>query len=328
MVTSRTDKVAQALWYIAPGKAEIRQETLAPTGQGEARVRALFGALSRGTEALVLAGRVPESEHERMRAPLMGGSFPFPVKYGYATVGEIEEGPKDLRGRSVFALHPHQNLFNIAAKLAVVLPDNIPPQRAVLAANMETALNAVWDAGVGPADRVAIVGAGAVGALVAFLCGRIPGADVTLVDINPARGELAEKLGVRFAKPETAKADCDIVFHTSGSAAGLATALSLGGEEAAVLEMSWYGDMSVTALLGGAFHSRRLRLISSQVGRIAPSHRPRWTHERRLAAAVALLADARLDALLAPAIAFHDLPMRLPAILDPKSGTLCQLIAY
>ena len=193
---------------------------------------------------------------------------------------------------------------------------------------METALNAVWDAGVGPADRVAIVGAGTVGALVAFLCGKIPGTDVTLVDINAARGELAEKLGVRFARPEAAKGDCDIVFHTSGSAAGLASAIALAGEEATVLEMSWYGDMSVAASLGGAFHSRRLRLISSQVGQIAPSHRPRWTHARRLAAAVALLGDARLDALLAPAVAFDDLPKKLASILDPKSGTLCQLIAY
>jgi hypothetical protein len=327
VATSRTKK-AQALWYVAPGQAEIREEVLAPTGPGGARVRALFGALSRGTEALVLAGRVPTSEHERMRAPLMGGSFPFPVKYGYATVGEIEEGPQDLRGRSVFALHPHQSLFNVPAKAAIVLPENIPPRRAVLAANMETALNAVWDAGAGPTDHIAIVGGGAIGALVAFLCGKIPGTDVTLVDINPARGELAQKLGVRFAKPETAAGDCDIVFHASGSATGLATALTLAGEEATVLEMSWYGDVSVTAPLGGAFHSRRLRLISSQVGRVAPSHRPRWTHERRLAAAVALLADERLEALLAPAVTFHDLPKKLPGILDPKSGILCQLIAY
>ena len=145
--------------------------------------------------------------------------------------------------------------------------------------------------GLGRTDHIAIVGGGAIGALVAFLCGKIPGTDVTLVDINPARGELAQKLGVRFAKPETAAGDCDIVFHASGSATGLATALTLAGEEATVLEMSWYGDVSVTVPLGGAFHSRRLRLISSQVGRVAPSHRPRWTHERRLAAAVALLAD-------------------------------------
>jgi hypothetical protein len=325
---SRSEQVAQALWYSGPGQADIRQETLAPPGAGDVRVRALFGAISRGTEALVLAGRVPESEFERMRAPFMAGHFPFPVKYGYATVGRIEGGTEALLGRTVFTLHPHQNVFNIPASAAMVLPENLPPQRAVLAANMETALNAVWDAAPGPADRIAIVGAGVVGSLVAYLCGRIPGTEVTLVDINPARAELAKTLGVGFAKPETAKGDCDLVVHASGHAAGLGTALALAGEEATVLELSWYGDASVAAPLGGGFHSRRLRLVSSQVGRIAPSHRPRWTHGRRLAAALDLLADARLDALLAPAVAFEDLPRRLPDILDASRGVLCQLIAY
>ena len=328
MAISRTDEVAQALWYSRPGHAEIRQETLAPPGADEVRVRALYGALSRGTEALVLAGRVPESEFERMRAPFMAGHFPFPVKYGYATVGRIEGDTAALRGRNVFTLHPHQDLFNIPAGAAILLPENLPPQRAVLAANMETALNAVWDAAPGPADRIAIVGAGVVGSLVAYLCGRIPGAEVTLVDINPARAELARALGVSYASAETAEGDCDLVVHASGNPAGLGTALALAGEEATVLEMSWYGDAPVTAPLGGAFHSRRLRLVSSQVGRIAPSHRPRWTHGRRLAAALALLADARLDALLAPAIAFGDLPRRLPDILDARSSILCQPITY
>jgi 2-desacetyl-2-hydroxyethyl bacteriochlorophyllide A dehydrogenase len=258
---SRSEQVAQALWYSGPGQADIRQETLAPPAAGDVRVRALFGAISRGTEALVLAGRVPESEFERMRAPFMAGHFPYPVKYGYATVGRIEGGTEALLGRTVFTLHPHQNVFNIPASAAVVLPENLPPQRAVLAANMETALNAVWDAAPGPADRIAIVGAGVVGSLVAYLCGRIPGTEVTLVDINPARAELAKTLGVGFAKPETAKGDCDLVVHSSGHAAGLGTALALAGEEATVLEMSWYGDASVAAPLGGGFHSRRLRLV-------------------------------------------------------------------
>lgn len=328
MAISRTDEMAEALWYSGPGKAEIRREKLVPPGTDEVRVRALFGAVSRGTEALVLAGRVPESEFERMRAPFMAGDFPFPVKYGYATVGRVEGGAEALRGRTVFTLHPHQTLFNLPADAAVVLPENLPPQRAVLAANMETALNAVWDAAPGPADRIAIVGAGVVGALVGYLCGQIPGAEVTLVDLNPARAELARALGVGFARPEAAKGDCDLVVHASGNPAGLGTALALAGEEATVLEMSWYGDASVTASLGGAFHSRRLRLISSQVGKIAPSHRPRWTHGRRLAAALALLADPRLDALLAPAVAFADLPQRLPDILDAGSGILCQAITY
>jgi NADPH:quinone reductase-like Zn-dependent oxidoreductase len=205
VVTSSTNEFAQALWYVAPGQAEIREEKLTAPRPGEVRVRALFGALSRGTEALVLAGRVSESEFDRMRAPFMGGRFPFPVKYGYATVGQIEDGPEKKGGRIVFALHPHQRLFNIPESATVALPETVQPQRAVLAANMETALNAVWDAAAGPADRIAIVGAGAVGALVAFLCGRLAGADVTLVDINESRAELAQKLGVRFSKPETAK---------------------------------------------------------------------------------------------------------------------------
>ena len=326
--TGRTDEVARALWYIGPGQAEIRQENLAALGTEDVRVRALFGAFSRGTEALVFGGRVPESEYGRMRAPFMAGEFPFPVKYGYATVGRIEDGPEALLGRQVFTLHPHQDLFNVPASAAIPLPDHLPLKRAVLAANMETALNAVWDAAPGPADRIAVVGAGVVGSLVAYLCGRLPGAEVTLIDINPARAELASALGVGFARPEAANGDCDLVVHASGHPSGLETALALAGDEATVLELSWYGDAPVTASFGGAFHSRRLRLVSSQVGRIAPSHRPRWTHVRRLAAALALLADARLDALLAPAVAFHDLARRLPDILDASNGVLCQPITY
>ncbi|MGA7679985.1 MAG: zinc-binding alcohol dehydrogenase [Pseudolabrys sp.] len=328
MATDSTADIAQALWYVAPGRVEIREERLAAPRPGEVRVRALFGALSRGTEALVLAGRVPESEFERMRAPFMGGHFPFPIKYGYATVGRIENGPQEQLGRIVFALHPHQHLFNIPESAIVALPETVLPQRAVLAANMETALNAVWDSAAGPADRIAIVGAGTVGALVAFLCGGLAGAEVMLVDINERRAELAQKLSVRFAKPETAKGDCDLVVHASGTAAGLRTALALAGEEATVLELSWYGDTPVAAPLGGAFHSRRLRLISSQVGQVASSHRPRWTHNRRLAAAIDLLADSRLDALLAPMVSFYDLPRRLPDILDARNGVVCQLISY
>jgi threonine dehydrogenase-like Zn-dependent dehydrogenase len=327
MAASASADTASSLWYCGPGKAEIRQDLLSTPGAGEIRVKTLYSAISRGTESLVFDGRVPESEFGRMRAPFMDGDFPFPVKYGYAAVGRVEDGGP-LRGRSVFALHPHQTAFNIAASSLVALPDDVPPHRAVLGANMETALNGVWDAAPGPADRITIIGAGVVGSLVAYLCGRLPGASVTLVDINPARAELATALGVDFAAPDKAQLDCDLVVHASGSPDGLNTALKLAGDEATVLEMSWYGDRAVSAPLGGPFHSRRLRLLSSQVGSIAPSHRPRWTYHRRLSAAVALLADPNLDILLAPAIAFADMPKRLPEILSPGSATLCQPIAY
>jgi hypothetical protein len=326
MAVNESADTAAALWYRGPGQAELREEAIAPPKADEIRVHALYGAISRGTEALVFNGRVPKSEFNRMRAPFMAGQFPFPVKYGYATVGQVESGA--LRGKTVFTLHPHQTLFNIPASAAVEIPQSVPPERAVLAANMETALNAVWDAAPGPCDRIAVVGAGVVGSLVAWLCGQIPGAEVTLVDTNPARAELAGAFGVGFADPSRAKGECDLVVHASGAPEGLGTAVELAGEEATVLEMSWYGDRAVTAMLGGAFHSRRLRLVSSQVGKIAPSHRPRWTYSRRLAAAVALLGDSRLDALLAPAVKFPDLPRQLPNILGAGSGTLCQLIAY
>jgi hypothetical protein len=318
----------KALWYVGPGRAELREETVAAPEAEEVRVRALFGAISRGTERLVQAGRVPASEYERMRAPFMGGVFPFPVKYGYATVGRVDEGPAALRQRVVFTLHPHQSVFTLPATAVFPIPDNVPPERAVLAANMETALNAVWDGAPGPADRIAVVGGGLVGLLVAYLCTRLPGTEVTVVDIVAARAGLAHAIGARFAEPGAGPADCDLVFHTSGAAAGLATALRLAGEEASVVELSWHGSGEVAVPLGEAFHSRRLRLVSSQVGKVAPSHRSRWSHGRRLAAALALLCAPELDLLIAPALAFEELPARLPSVFSSDSDVICPLIRY
>jgi len=320
------DRPIKALWYVAPGRAELRDEALAAPIAGEVRVRALFGAISRGTERLIASGRVPASEFERMRAPFMAGAFPFPVKYGYATVGRIEDGPAG--GVVVFALHPHQDAFTIPDEAAVRVPASLPPARAVLAANMETALNAVWDGAPAPADRIAVVGGGMIGLLVARLCTRLPGAEVTIVDIAPGRAELARALGAGFANPDDALGERDLVFHASGSGAGLATALRLAGEEATIVELSWYGMGDVTAPLGEAFHSRRLRLVASQVGKVAPSHRTRWSHRRRLDAALALLDDPALDALLAPAVDFEDLPGQLPHLLAPTGDARCPLIRY
>jgi len=243
-------------------------------------------------------------------------------------VGRIMAGPDALIGRTAFALHPHQTAFVLPAGRVALLPAGVPAARAVLAANMETALNALWDAAPGPADRIAVVGAGVVGALCAWLAGRLPGVEVTLIDIDPGRAAVAAALGVGFALPDAAPGECDVVIHASATAAGLATALRLAGSEAAVVELSWYGAGEVAVPLGEAFHSRRLRLISSQVGQVAPSHRPRWSHARRMDAALALLADPALDAVIAPAVDFHDLPARLPEILTAPGGVLCQLIRY
>jgi threonine dehydrogenase-like Zn-dependent dehydrogenase len=324
----RAELTAEALWYVGPGRAEIRQERLGPLAEGMVRVRARYGGISRGTEALIAAGNVPSSEYSRMRTPCMAGSFPFPVKCGYSTAGRVEAGPDRLVGRDVFALHPHQTVFDVPVDDAVPVPSDVPIARAVLAANMETALNATWDADPLPSGPIAVVGAGAVGALVGFLCARERGAQVTLIDINPARAELARALRLNFATPDDAPVDCELVVHASADPRGLATALDIAGDEATILEMSWYGVGSVPVPLGGAFHSRRLKLVSSQVGKVAPSRRATTSHRQRLQQAIELLADARLDALLMPAVPFYELPERLSNILGPKSGVLCQLIAY
>jgi NADPH:quinone reductase-like Zn-dependent oxidoreductase len=319
---------AHALWYVTRGRAELRPVELGEPGPDAILVRTLWTALSRGTERLVFEGRVPPSDGERMRAPFQEGGFPFPVKYGYCAVGVVEAGPRDLLGRTVFALYPHQDRFVVPAAAALPVPDGVPARRAVLAANMETALNALWDSGAGPGDRVVVVGAGVVGCLVAALAGSLPGADVTLVDLDLSRRSVASALGVGFAKPLDAPGEADVVFHASGHPEGLACALACAGMEAMIVEMSWYGDQMVPAPLGLDFHSRRLKIVSSQVGEVSASRRPRWDHRRRLEKALALLADDRLDVLITEEVAFRDLTGEMPRLLAPGAPGLCTAIRY
>ncbi len=324
--------VARALWYVKPGSAELRTERLNALKPSEARVATLYSAISRGTERLVANGEVPLSEATRMRAPLQSGDFPFPVKYGYSAAGVVTAGPETLMGKQVFCLHPHQDHFQVPAEMLAVIPDGIPAKRATLAANMETALNAHWDAGTGPGDRVLVVGAGVVGLLVAHLAARIAGVGVAITDIDAGRAPLAEALGLKFSTPGEAPADNAIVFHTSASGQGLETAIDSCAFEGRVIEMSWYGTRPVTIRLGGAFHSRRLTVISSQAGHVAPSRRAGTTHKDRLAKALSLLDDPALDALVSDEIPFDDLVAALPHILSGAhsgtSGGLAPVIRY
>jgi threonine dehydrogenase-like Zn-dependent dehydrogenase len=322
------DRRARALWYASRGVVALRSEALRPPRPDEALVRTLFSGISRGTERLVFNGEVGMSEWQRMRCPHQEGAFPFPVKYGYCATGVVEEGPAELRGRTVFCLHPHQDRFTAPVASLVPVPEDVPPRRATLAANMETALNALWDGGCGPASRIVVVGAGVIGLLVTALAARLPGAEVTTVDRDLQRAPIIAALGARFALPEDAPTEADVAFHASASASGLNTAIASLGCEGTIVEMSWYGDKPVAAGLGGAFHSRRLRLIASQVGRVAAGWRARWSGARRLAAAVRLLADPALDALVAREIAFAEAPGELPRILAADAPGLAPVIRY
>lgn len=307
---------ARAFWTVAPGMGELREETLGAEG---VLVETLASGISRGTEATVFAGRVPPSQYAAMRAPLMGGSFPFPVKYGYSAVGRTVEG------RRVFVLHPHQDRFRAPAAMCIPVPDAVPADRAVLAANMETALNISWDAAALPGERILVVGAGVVGLLAAALLARIPGTIVTVADPDAARVAPATRLGCTFIPPSDAPGEQDLIVHASGSEDGLRLALDRAAFEGRIVEASWFGDRAPSLPLGEAFHAQRLRIISSQVGRIAPPMRGRRTHGERLALALALLADPAFDCLLEPPTDFADLPRAMPRLL---AGGLCHVVRY
>ncbi|PWN00834.1 dehydrogenase [Nocardioides silvaticus] len=319
---------ARAFWLTEPGRGEIRSEALPAPGPDEVLVRALRSGISRGTEALVFRGEVPPDQYDAMRAPFQQGDFPGPVKYGYLSVGVVEQGPERLAGRRVFCLHPHQSAYVVPASAVTPLPPYVPTERAVLAGTVETAVNAVWDAAPLVGDRITVVGGGMVGCCIAALVARIPGAQVTLVDTEPSREHVADTLGASFATPDGARGGCDLVFHASATSAGLQRSLELLGTEGTVHDVSWYGDRAVTVPLGGAFHSGRLSIRSSQVGMIAPSRRGRRSHADRLRLAMELLEDSALDVLLTGTSTLDELPGVLARLADGDRTTLCHSIDY
>ena len=319
---------ARAFWLAEPGRGEIRAASVATPARDEVLVRSLHSGVSRGTETLVFRGGVPASQRDEMRAPYQEGDFPAPVKYGYLNVGVVEQGPAELVGKTVFSLYPHQTRFVVPATAVTVVPDGVPAARAVLAGTVETAVNALWDAAPLIGDRVAVVGGGMVGCSVAGVLAGFPGAKVQLVDADPARAAIAERLGVGFALPADAAGDCDVVVHASATSAGLTRSLELLAAEATVIELSWYGDQQVSIPLGEFFHSRRLVVKSSQVGSIAPARRGRRTYADRLALALDLLADPRFDALITGQSDFDDLPAVMPRLADGSLPALCHVVNY
>ncbi len=319
---------ARAFWITAAGRGEIRDENLAAPGSDEVLVRTCYSAISRGTETLVFSGAVPPSEFQRMRAPFQVGDFPAPVKYGYINVGVVEQGPSALRGRSVFCLYPHQTRYVVPASAVCALPDGLPPERAVLAANLESVVNGLWDAAPRAGDRIAVIGAGTLGCLFAWLAARFPGCEVELIDINVEKAAIAKLIGVPFMLPNQATPEADLVVHASGSSDGLSNALELAGFEATVLEMSWFGNRRPTLPLGEAFHAKRLTLRSSQVSAVAAAQRSRWTPRRRLELVLRLLLDPCLDGLITGESSFSELPEVLKRLSKDPGNTLCHRITY
>lgn len=319
---------AYAFWLRAPGVGEIRPVTLPEPERDDVLVRTLRSGVSRGTETLVFRGGVPRDQYAVMRAPFQEGDFPGPVKYGYLNVGTVEHGPPELLGRTVFCLYPHQTAYVVPAGAVAVVPDTVPPARAVLAGTVETAVNALWDAGPLVGDRVTVVGAGMVGCCVARLLSRFPAVHATLVDVDPGRAEVAAAIGVEFALPAEAADGRDLVVHASATSAGLQLSLELLAREGTVVDLSWYGDREVRLSLGGVFHSRRLTIRSSQVGTFSPARSGSRTHADRLALALEVLRDPAFDALLTGQSPFCELPDLMARLAAGSLSALCHTITY
>ncbi|MEM7056601.1 MAG: zinc-binding alcohol dehydrogenase [Pseudomonadota bacterium] len=323
------DIKAHALVYSGPRQTRIDEVVLPDMAPGLVEVVAECSAISRGTERLVFEGRVPEAEWTRMRAPHQVGAFPFPVRYGYASVGRVAAGPQKLLDRHVFCLFPHQTRYRVPVDAVVPVPKDVPPARAVLAANMETALNAVWDAAPQPGMRCLVVGAGLLGALItACLSSR---SDIS-VDVTDKKADPVVKwadVDVNFMSPQdVVPQSFDLAFHTSASGPGLQTAIDALNFEGRLIELSWHGDRKVEVRLGGNFHANRLQIISSQVGHIAPSRRNAISYSDRLALALDALHTEWLDQLITEEIAFSALPEELPRLLHADAPGIATRIVY
>jgi 2-desacetyl-2-hydroxyethyl bacteriochlorophyllide A dehydrogenase len=303
----------QAVWFAGPRRAELREEEAPPPGPDQARVRTLASAISHGTEMLVYRGQV--TPNLALDLPALAGSFGFPIKFGYACAGQILEvgsavenlAPGDL----VFALHPHQQVFTIAAETLLRLPPGSDPLAAVFCANLETALTIVHDAAPRLGETVLIVGQGVVGLLTTALLSRC-GARVIAVDPLEQRRLLAGRMGADVAvAPEDLSIGlgarpADIAIEVSGTPAALQSAIDHLAVEGTVVVASWYGSKAVSLDLGGAFHRKRLSLRSSQVGRINPALTPRWDYARRRETVRDLLAQVDPTVLISHRFALNE----------------------
>lgn len=305
---------ARAIWFERPGVAALRAERLVDPERGEVVVRTLYSGISAGTERLVLAGTVPREAREAMTLPSMRGSFDFPICYGYAAVGVIEEsarGEAPPPSARVLALYPHRDRFVANAAELSRLPDGVPAPRLVLAPSVETAITIVWDAGVSLGHRAVVVGLGVIGLLVVRLAARGGAAHIAAVDRDPARRDLARALGAAetWASVDEAPVEAaDALIEASGSPELLAPLCARAGVDARIVVASWYGARTATLPLGGLFHPHRASIRSSQVARIPPERRDRWDRARRWGLACTLLADDALDALIAPPVPLADAP--------------------
>ena len=294
----------RALWHETTEHSTIRSVQI-PMDSSKVLVDARYSLISIGTELLVARGNVPPQLQVDMDVPYMEGDLMLPVKYGYSLVGVDTS-----TNTAVHLMHPHQDKCHVDRLSLFEIPDDVPLKRAALASNLETVLNATWDAAVSPGERVLIVGFGLIGSLIARVVADIPGVELIVAEVNPARARLASEMGFETIEiPLPASAPFDLAFNTSASGKGLQTALDMVGLEGRVIELSWYGNQQVSMSLGGEFHALRKRILSSQVSRIPAHMASRWNFKRRKEAVFRLLQNPAFDQHITHEITLDEAPL-------------------
>ncbi len=319
-------KVPLALWHISAEKSTLQEAAYPEIQDKVCEIRALYSLVSTGTERLVASGHTPPELYHAMQVPYMEGNFSFPIKYGYSLVGKVMKGP--FQDKLVHVPHPHQDDCRVAARDVFPVPDAVPAMRATLASNLETAVNAVWDAGVSVGDRVCVVGFGIIGSLVARLLSMLPAVSLTIVEKDNYRKKAAQAMGFEVSYPKNIPPNLDIAFHCGSTAAGLQTCIDAVGLEGKVIEMSWYGNKPVEINLGQSFHSQRKSIICSQVSRLPDSHQARWDFKRRKEVVFELLKSPDFDQHITKIVPFTELPEVFSEIRKASSKQLAWVADY
>ena len=335
------ERPAVSIWFASPKTVELRASSVLPPGRGEVRIEAVFSGISHGSEMMVYRGEVPVGLALDSTLSTLQGSFGFPVKYGYASVGRVVDvgsGINELaEGDLVFSFNPHETCYTVPATVVIKLPQELDPRIGVFAANVETALNSLLDAAPRLGERVVVIGQGVVGLLVTQLVRKAGASLVITSDLYEKRRHLSRSAGADMVVDPAAEnlAECvlsmtggagaDVVIEASGQPRALDDGIAAASQEGRVVVVSWYGTKRAELALGSDFHRKRLTLKSSQVSNLDPSLTPRWSILRRRELAVRYLAELCLDDLIS-----HVLPFNRAAeayrLIDQRPAEVIQIV--
>ncbi len=339
--TSVQERPAVSIWFTSTRTVELRASSAPAPGRGEVRIEALFSGISHGSEMMVYRGEVPAGLAADSTLPTLQGSFSFPVKYGYASVGRVVDaggGVNELaEGDLVFAFNPHETCYTVPATVVIRLPQELDPRIGVFAANVETAVNSLLDAAPRLGERVVVIGQGVVGLLITQLARRAGASLVITSDLYEKRRQLSRSAGADLVVDPAAESlaehvsaltggvGADVVIEASGQPSALDDAVAAAAHEGRVVVVSWYGTKRVELALGSGFHRKRLTLKSSQVSNLDPSLTPRWNVLRRRELAVRYLGELCLDDLISHVLPF-DRAAEAYRLIDQRPAEVIQVV--